>query len=367
MKKIALSLIALMAITASSVFGMYGPNNDWIDFLTHGNQFRARIDQLGFTLGNGTLKGTFGFRGHNVIFTDDGATFRLNPTVSAGIGYTSEVIGVGVGYNFTYITKNLFVHTPVLALNFLNNNLRLVVPVQIAMSDKLSVAKKYTGISMDPQVRYYTGLEYLPEIRVTVKYGQNDVELKEAIEDGATKFSANSVGVDARIYFGANVEDVSLTPFLKVTYDTLLNAKGKERLNLDLQGGELYAITAASGYALAKSSIGAYDRDPYLVRALPTLGLSTSSDIVTIYVEAGLGYAALEDGYSGTKLHHALAWSTYGEIYLTPMPNLEWYFELEANGLSDAIKVPEVNNADMIFNATTGITWYLPSLGADNQ
>ncbi|WP_439097908.1 hypothetical protein [Brachyspira hyodysenteriae] len=41
---------------------MYGDRDSWIDFLTHGNQFRARMDQLGFVLGNGTIKGTFGFR-----------------------------------------------------------------------------------------------------------------------------------------------------------------------------------------------------------------------------------------------------------------------------------------------------------------
>ena len=44
-----------------SVFGMYGPDSDWITFLTDRNRFRARADQLGFTLGNDMIKGTFGF------------------------------------------------------------------------------------------------------------------------------------------------------------------------------------------------------------------------------------------------------------------------------------------------------------------
>ena len=43
-----------MAIT--TVFGMYGPDSDWITFLTDGNRFRARADQLGFTLGNDMIK-----------------------------------------------------------------------------------------------------------------------------------------------------------------------------------------------------------------------------------------------------------------------------------------------------------------------
>ena len=62
MKKIFLTTIALLSMASASVFGMYGVNSDsWILFLTHGNQFRARMGQLGFTLGNDTIKGTFGF------------------------------------------------------------------------------------------------------------------------------------------------------------------------------------------------------------------------------------------------------------------------------------------------------------------
>ena len=61
MRKIFLTAIALLSMASASVFGMYGVDTDWINFLTHGNQFRARLDQLGFTLGNDTIKGTFGF------------------------------------------------------------------------------------------------------------------------------------------------------------------------------------------------------------------------------------------------------------------------------------------------------------------
>ncbi|MEI0492132.1 cell surface protein, partial [Brachyspira intermedia] len=62
MKKVLLTAMALLTIASASAFGMYGDRDSWIDFLVHGNQFRARMDQLGFVLGNGTIKGTFGFR-----------------------------------------------------------------------------------------------------------------------------------------------------------------------------------------------------------------------------------------------------------------------------------------------------------------
>ena len=49
MKKVLLTAMALITIASASAFGMYGVDgDDWIGFLTDGNQFRARMDQLGF-------------------------------------------------------------------------------------------------------------------------------------------------------------------------------------------------------------------------------------------------------------------------------------------------------------------------------
>ena len=144
MKKVLLTAMAVLAMASTSVFGMYGVDgDDWINFLTHGNQLRARMDQLGFVLGNGTIKGTFGLRantgwmgnifnynlGDNANSPINSEASSFNPTVSVGIGYTSDMIGVGVGYNFTYIDRFVQVHTPTLVLNALNNNLRLAVPI----------------------------------------------------------------------------------------------------------------------------------------------------------------------------------------------------------------------------------------------
>ena len=111
MKKILLTVIALLTVASASVFGMYGVDTDCIFFLTHGNQFRARLDQLGFTLGNDTIKGTFGFDNNTSFGGTYGAMLQTNtsgspyydwvPSISMGIGYTSSVIGIGVGYNAT--------------------------------------------------------------------------------------------------------------------------------------------------------------------------------------------------------------------------------------------------------------------------
>ena len=383
MKKVLLTAIALLTIASASVFGMYGANSDWIDFLVHGNQLRARMQQFGFVLGNDMIKGTVGFRSEGTtlgaimntttVSPNGSATkqfFDFIPTVSAGIGYTSDVFGIGIGYNYTYrhnkvpaATKNgygLSIHTPVLAINAINDSLRIVVPVQIAAKNgdiaNVSDKEKYMGISMDPQIRYYTGIEAFNEIRLYIKYGMN-----QYTDQGGTKQTGSSFGFDFRAYFGATVGDVALKPFLKVTYDTALDAKGKH-------GSGSYNVKSDSFvYNYSSTTIGAYDSNPWQLKVLPTLGMSANSDIVSIYVEAGLGYKATDTGYKlnagNNGVKHELAWSSYGEIYITPVKDLEWYFEAEI-GNYNLGNVNTVIGGDLNvqFNASTGITWYLPAL-----
>ena len=134
--KILVTAITLLTIASASAFGMYGDRDDWIDFLVHGNQLRARMDQLGFVLGNDTIKGTFGFRSQvattalgNILTVGTTGNVNLTTTISAGIGYTGDGFGVGVGYNYTYsgiagtTDKGINTHTPVITFNAVNNNI----------------------------------------------------------------------------------------------------------------------------------------------------------------------------------------------------------------------------------------------------
>lgn len=383
MKKVLLTAMALLTIASTSVFGMYGSDSGWIDFLVHGNQLRARMQQFGFVLGNDTIRGTFGFKSEGTTLgaildtttVNSKQFFDFLPTVSAGIGYTSDVFSIGVGYNYAYrhsklsgITKNgygLSVHTPVITMTAMNDSLRIAIPVQIAAkngdiapvnnvggTDKV----KYMGISMDPQIRYYTGLEAFTELRLYIKYGMNQY----TAQDG-TKSTGSSVGFDFRAYFGATVGDVALSPFIKVTYDTALDAKGKH-------GDGSYSVKSDSYvFNYSYTTIGAYDSNPWQLKVLPTLGMSANSDIVSIYVEAGLGYKATDTGYKlnagNNGVKHELAWSSYGEVYITPVKDLEWYFEAEiGNYTMGNNNVVTGGSQNVQFNASTGITWYLPAL-----
>ncbi|MCZ9919480.1 cell surface protein [Brachyspira hyodysenteriae] len=379
MKKVLLTAMALLTIASASAFGMYGDRDSWIDFLVHGNQLRARMDQLGFVLGNGTIKGTFGFRSQSAvtkignILSGNTGNVDLQTTISAGIGYTSEPFGIGVGYNYTYVNPRLGVHTPVLMINALNNNLRIAVPVQIAVSHDpfndsakfpySSSTKDYMGISTDIQLRYYTGIDAFNAIRVYFKYGQ--AGYKSA--DGANEAFAQSLGFEARFYFlNTPVGNVTINPFIKVAYNTALQG-----YNRTVRAGEAVTYDASKEYAgLGAGSFDSkdqkWDSNPYDVKAQAVLGITANSDVVSLYVEPSLGYQATYLGKMTKegvvawdhKVQHSLAWGAYAELYVRPVQDLEWYFEMDVN--NGGTRQP--SNIPVYFETTTGITWYLPAL-----
>ena len=390
MKKVLLTAIALLTIASASAFGMYGDRDSWIDFLVHGNQFRARMDQLGFVLGNGTIKGTFGFRSQaattylgNILAGSTG-NVDLTATISAGIGYTSEPFGIGVGYNYTYIHERLGVHTPVLMINALNNNLRIAVPIQIAVSDNpFNIAqganavpgpgiapynnpvKDYVGVSTDVQIRYYTGIDAFNAIRVYFRYGQAGFKDREGT---SSEYFAQSVGFQTRFYFlNTQIGNVTVNPYLKVEFDTALvgnatTVRAGEAANSVINS---FTMPFAINSGTTKEE---WEKNPYVVTAAAVLGITANSDIVTLYVEPSLGYTASYGGKEkGTvynhdpKVSHKLAWGAYTELYITPVKDLEWYFEMDVNNNSESGPADTYNNVPVTFNASTGITWYLPS------
>ena len=88
----------------------------------------------------------------------------------------------------------------------------------------------------------------------------------------------------------------------------------------------------------------------------PALGITANSDIVSLYVEPSLGLTITQKGSetdSKVKELYSLYWGAYAEIYITPIKNLEWYFEAD---VSKDTTVP------VKLAASTGITWYLPAL-----
>ena len=370
MKKVLLTAMALLTIASASVFGMYGKDDEghaWMNFLTHGNQLRVRMDQLGFVLGNDTIKGTFGFKADQGYLgkiitsslTNGTTTTAFQPTLSAGIGYTSDIIGVGVGYNFTYINKNLQVHTPVLMINALNNSIRFVAPIQVAVTDKLNGfdGNKYTGVAFNNiQFRYYTGIDAFNAIRLYAYYRNSSKEI------AGVKSVSEAFGIQARFYFlNTQVGDVNINPYVRVEYYTAL--QGDNYDDFTAEGHDASKLYIVDGYK--QSDI--CDVSPYEFSIRPVLSLAANSDFVSLYFEPSLGYTLAGSKTkarglvaSVEEMTHALTWGAYAELYVTPVKDLEWYFEMDVNGNV----TPEANSylTPVSFDASTGITWYLPAL-----
>ena len=378
MRKIFLTAIAVLSIATTQVFGMYGVDTDWINFLTHGNQFRARLDQLGFTLGNDTIKGTFGFDNNadyggvygSILSHDTSIYYDFVPTISMGIGYTSSAISVGVGYNATIGPRNLkfngktdyksvndSAHTPVLVLNALDNAFRMAIPIQVFVDKDKTPYGDYniTAVSVDSQFRYYTGLDMLPQVRLYLRYG--NVSYKDETGIFSTSNSKGkfmeSFGFDFRLYFGATVEEVALQPFIKLVYNGAL--------------GKYHNVTRVEAVKYMRdaytTSDVAWEKSAWDLDLTAALGLTANSDIVSIYLEPSLGLKVNQAGSATDKNNketYGLGYNVYGEIYITPIKNLEWYFEASIGNVGTG-STPATTKA-LSFAGTTGITWYLPAL-----
>ena len=385
MKKIFLTTIALLSMVSASVFGMYGVDTDWINFLTHGNQFRARLDQLGFTLGNDTIKGTFGFDNntgyggaYGGLLVDNEPTGKHRsswvPSISMGIGYTSSVIGIGVGYSVNIgdqiqkfngkaesKTVNKSAHTPVLVLNAMDNAFRMAIPIQVYVNNDKFEGGGYNNemaVSVDSQFRYYTGLDALPQVRLYLRYGlyQNESKATKDAEKVKTKYG-ESFGFDFRLYFGSMVEEVALQPLVKLAYNQALGNYHQDT--------KVEAVKAMNGDYNSYQS-GSYGGSVWDLQLMTGLGLTANSDIVSLYLEPQLGLAvtsrapivATAPGAPTparvTTESYDLVYNVYAEIYITPLKNLEWYFEAQLGS--------GANQNSLVFNGTTGITWYLPAL-----
>ncbi len=404
MKKILLTTVALLTVASMQVFGSYGVGSgDWITFLTDGNRFEAKLDQLGFTLGNDMIKGTFGFHEDRGMWgamlkptngTPTGSTVAANdffynfvPTISMGLGYTSSIIGIGVGYNATigpvwdrYNGKTeskkveAVVHTPVLVLNALDNAFRMAIPIQVVnLTEKFDGVGKgsVTAVSFDAQFRYYTGIEALTQVRLYLKYGTYGMNFTPDQGDKVKEKFAESFGFDLRFYFGSMVEEVALQPIVRLAYN---GALGKQHNKTAVTA--LSALDNAAGvWAGAQQAYRnqttytnteynseqtySWKQSAWDLLLMTGLGLTANSDIVSLYLEPQLGLKVVQSGSALEKIKEAygLGYNVYAEIYITPIKNLEWYFEAE---IGNAMNTTTATGFG--FNGTTGVTWYLPAL-----
>ena len=238
------------------------------------------------------------------------------------------------------------VHTPVLVLNALDNAFRMAIPIQVFVKnqDVGGVKFKEQAVSVDSQFRYYTGLDMLPQVRLYLRYGNYSYDNGNN-DKGKI---AESFGFDFRLYFGSMVEEVALQPIVRLAYN---GALGKQHNFTSVQ-----AVNAMNNSYSTVSA--AWEKGAWNLRLLTALGLTANSDIVSLYLEPSLGLNVTQNGSptdKNVKETYGLGYDVYAEIYITPLKNLEWYFEASIGNVGTTTR-------GVAFAGTTGITWYLPAL-----
>lgn len=370
MKRLFLSIIAIIAITTSSVFGAYGSGD--IDQLQDPDVLKVEFLSLGVLAGSETIRfavslnsdlgasylslGTNNVAGDSIEFGFDGSVY-------AGVGYKTPAFGAWLGYEFGYDASPGIVdsawmwHSPHLQFTALDNTFRINIPITIGVGvtdnkgvGSTSSIEGVVALSTAIESRYYTQIEYLTQIRFYVNYGQFDYS---KAENAITKElpEHRSLGFQARFYFNIpNDGPVTVEPIVKMGWNGVLGPNSATAVNRGV---------VASGYVASSIDNILQDGDPTQdVFVTLALGLSAGNDIVSIYVEPYIGLesaiAYREGDNSRASDQTGINVGNYMEIYLYPTPALQVYLELDT-GYNTA---NPAEGDKFTLGTATGVKWF---------
>ena len=436
MKRLYLILAALI-ISVYNVFA-YTVVEDFNDFLVDENQLRIRLDRLGVLAGTENLRFMVGVSGEtagvlldNLDSGTEGGISTFRPAAIAGFGYKTDSFGIGLGYQFKYVSGSWQAHTPIITATALNDNLRINVPVTIGVGSG-SVNDGDIAVSTDIRVEYYTGNDIFSRIRVNLKYGMyrlkanssrsgtlanggnlsmGPMNLGTVGENGKYGFIKDtigqSIGVDVRGYFIAATDPILIEPQIRIVYQGSISdfegtsyrvtpprmdpKEGGAKFglyNIDASNpigafelGNSGTIESAPYYDFAAHNImltgeGAsievggteyYLTKPQFIGVSMPVGFTAESEFISVYLEPAISFSMLTGGVntyaSSSKpvrippLFYSVGYLVYGELYITPKPNLEWYFEAQIGGATTVDGIGNSANSSLAFNGSTGITW----------
>ena len=426
-------ILAALVITAYSAFS-YTVVEDFNDFLVDENQLTIRLDRLGVLAGTENLRFMVGVSGETagVLLDnlDSGAKGGINtfrPAAIAGFGYKTESFGIGLGYQFKYVSGSWQAHTPIITATALNDNLRINVPVTIGVGSG-NVNNGDIAVSTDTRIEYYTGNNIFSRIRVNLKYGMYKLKANESRsgdltgggnlpmnmgtvgENGKYGFIKDtigqSIGIDVRGYFIAATDPVLIEPQIRVLYqgsvadftgtsykvapprmDSKEGGAGFGLYNIDASNPigafsiDDTGFTMAPYYDFAAHNIaftgeGAsieiggteyYITKPQFIGVSVPVGFTAESEFITLYLEPALSFSMITGGINAyassakpmriPPIFYSVGYLVYGELYITPIPNLEWYFEAQIGGATTIDNIGNSADNGLAFNGSTGITW----------
>ena len=418
MKKI----ILLLLILSTSVFGYYSSDamidllvqsnqlrvrTDRVGAVFGNENVRAAIGLTGANSLSGIIV-------HNVNDFDalnnaKKGLYQFVPAVLGAIGYDSDLFGIGFGYEFKWKDATYMVHTPIITLTALEDTFRINIPVSVGVGqrsyyNRADSLKGTMVISTGIEARYYFNMEYFSHLRFYLNYGNSTIK---EINNPSTNFTQQSVGFQARAYFNYDFSYYKITPIIRFQFDMALATKFKN-ITRNYNIVDNYFITA-KGFtpvngAITEGSYGSsganadvntrgelrggyiasipntyYAEEPYRIGVAVPVGFRTVSESGTIelYVEPALSLTIVNAKriYSFSQAMQGLenltendrrkapfltfGYVVYGELYIRPRPRLEWYTEIQTGGATVAGELANTSGStSLIFNASTGITWY---------
>lgn len=408
--------ILFFILTPLSLFGFYGDGSgrSLIDFLMDRYQLRARTDQIGVLYGVGIGDGDFifslGVTGNTsgVIldnWTNDSSTNKniksyFRPSVMLAMGYKSDKIGVGVGYQFKYVDSNYMVHTPVLTLMIKDNTLRFNIPLAIGVGNHL--AKNTFIVSTSIEARYYLHkfIDYFTQLRVYFHYGYARISYARILHSLTTVVGGvdpnskaiykdqTSIGIDLRAYFNFPTDKgVSIEPYLRVLYSAaletvenlggVLNRRKGDNFNINAYGFDYTSLNfnnsgnekLSGGYMPSVPGIpnpqGQMSIDGiYRVGIALPLGLRATNDFISLYVEPSLAVTIFGGkinllGVEKKGFFYTFGYVVYSELTVTPVKYLELFLEVQTGGVSRlGGDLYGAGATTMVLNASSGIAWY---------
>ena len=409
MKKHLLFLISIITIFAYSNLHAYYAAENFIDFLVHSNQLRVRTDRFGVLHGTDNIRVAVGLTSanslsdiiiHNLYNAQQtNAIVSFVPSVLAGIGYEGSIWGIGAGYEFTYKNDAYMIHTPVITATALNDAFRINVPVSIGVGSKskaeVTDLRGTYVVSTAIEGRYYfdRGIPALSHLRFYFNYGNAYIE---NIKNNKEYIRQQSVGAQLRIYFKIPTENVLIEPILRVQYDQALGttingssidkSKVFDNFNITAKGlnpywpqsgpgstsgahGDPDSGAGMQGGYIASIPGSFYAIEPYRIGvAMPVGFTATSADEnIYFYLEPALSFTMINAKHIYTSAaaiderttpFFALGYVVYGELYIRPVKNLEWYFEIQTGGVSIADSMKSWASTSLVLNGATGLTYY---------
>ncbi|MEI0446767.1 variable surface protein VspJ [Brachyspira intermedia] len=428
-------ILAVLLITAYSAFS-YTVVEDFNDFLVDENQLTIRLDRLGVLAGTENLRFMVGVSGETAgVLLDNldsgtkGGINTFRPAAIAGFGYKTESFGIGLGYQFKYVSGSWQAHTPIITATALNDNLRINVPVTIGVGSG-SVNNGDIAVSTDTRIEYYTGNNIFSRIRVNLKYGMYRLKANESRsgtlsgggninmgpvsgtigENGQYGFTkdttAHSIGIDVRGYFIAATDPILIEPQIRVLYqgsiadftgtsykvtppgmDSKEGGAGFGLYNIDasnpigafsigdtgFQMAPYYDFTAhniafiGEGASIEIGGTEYYLTKPQFLGISVPVGFTAESEFITLYLEPALSFSMITGGINAyassakpmriPPIFYSVGYLVYGELYINPIPNLEWYFEAQIGGATTIDNIGNSADNGLAFNGSTGITW----------